>query len=50
MDAVLVVVGGDEPPEHLAARARRRIDVAEPTDTAELVADLRVAPPPTGRA
>ncbi|HEY8060347.1 MAG TPA: pyridoxal-phosphate dependent enzyme, partial [Acidimicrobiales bacterium] len=40
MDA-LVVVGADEPPDHLAARARRRIVVADPADTVTLVADLR---------
>jgi cystathionine beta-synthase len=39
MDA-LVVVGGGEPGEHLAARARRRIDV-DGTDTSSLIADLR---------
>ena len=40
MDA-LVVVGSDEPAEHLVARARRRIDVAPGGDIAGLVADLR---------
>src|SRR5262245_39897974 len=40
MDA-LVVVGGGEPDEHLAARARRRIDVREGDEPAVLVADLR---------
>jgi cystathionine beta-synthase len=40
MDA-LVVVGADEPPDHLAARARRRIAVADPAETVTLVADLR---------
>src|SRR5688572_23064634 len=44
MDA-LVVVGADEPTEHLAARARRRIDVTPDDDVAALVADLRVHRP-----
>ena len=40
MDA-LVVVGGGEPAEHLAARARRRIDVGDLDEAATLIADLR---------
>src|SRR5215218_7819176 len=40
MDA-LVVVGDGEPGEHLAARARRRIDVVDLDDAATLIADLR---------
>jgi len=43
MDA-LVVVGADEPPERLVARARRRLDLGAdpgPEEVAALVADLR---------
>jgi cystathionine beta-synthase len=38
---VLVVVGEGEPPERLAARARRRIDADPDAEAASLVADLR---------